>query len=162
MKVCPECSGASAGDPARCAECGGDLLEQMAVTGRDLAGATIERKYQLLECIGEGAMGWVYRGLHLAPEQCDQSAPVQGIRVLRVQDEDPLVLCIGLFEPAQAVQLVALANQARDRIVPDPFTAFVLLGHAAIIRAASEHIRAASIGPTKLGLPPMIHPIRSI
>jgi serine/threonine-protein kinase len=66
MKVCSECAGAAYGSPEKCAECGHDLAEIASITGLDLAGAVIERKYRLLECIGEGAMGWVYRGAHLA------------------------------------------------------------------------------------------------
>ncbi len=66
MKVCPECSGSAYGSPASCAECGQDLAEVDAIGGDDLSGAVIERKYRLVDCIGEGAMGWVYRGVHLA------------------------------------------------------------------------------------------------
>ncbi len=66
MKVCPECAGGAYGSPVKCAECGHDLSEVGDLQGDDIAGAVIERKYRLLECIGEGAMGWVYRGVHLA------------------------------------------------------------------------------------------------
>jgi len=66
MKVCPECAGGAYGSPTKCAECGQDLTEVAAVGGAELNGAVIERKYRLLDCIGEGAMGWVYRGVHLA------------------------------------------------------------------------------------------------
>lgn len=66
MKVCPECAGGAYGAPNKCAECGHDLNEVPSIGGDELAGTVIERKYRLTECIGEGAMGWVYRGVHLA------------------------------------------------------------------------------------------------
>ncbi|MFH2006213.1 MAG: protein kinase [bacterium] len=66
MKVCQNCSGCAIGQPLKCAECGSSLAESPSVSGDELSGSVIERKYRLLECIGEGAMGWVYRGVHLA------------------------------------------------------------------------------------------------
>jgi eukaryotic-like serine/threonine-protein kinase len=66
MKVCPECAGSAYGSPTQCAECGHNLAEIDSISGDDLSGAVIERKYRLVDCIGEGAMGWVYRGVHLA------------------------------------------------------------------------------------------------
>ncbi|MDY0005133.1 MAG: serine/threonine-protein kinase, partial [Polyangia bacterium] len=65
MKICPACMGGSIGYPRVCAECGADLSESPDRKGTQLEGLVVERKVKLVEFIGEGAMGWVYRGQHL-------------------------------------------------------------------------------------------------
>lgn len=65
MKVCPSCHHGSLGQSARCPDCD-YALEQVPVrSGDELEGMVVDGKYQLDECVGEGAMGWVYRGTHL-------------------------------------------------------------------------------------------------
>jgi len=66
MKICPACEVGAYGNPSSCAACGADLVEVEERTGLDLVGMVIQDKYELTELIGEGAMGWVYRGIHRA------------------------------------------------------------------------------------------------
>ncbi len=64
MKICPVCQCGSSGSPVVCASCQADLTEVGDRSGLDLVGMVIGDKYELTELIGEGAMGWVYRGIH--------------------------------------------------------------------------------------------------
>ncbi len=66
MKVCPQCACGSYGSPSNCPGCGTDLSEASDRSGTDLVGMVIEEKYELTDFIGEGAMGWVYKGRHRA------------------------------------------------------------------------------------------------
>jgi eukaryotic-like serine/threonine-protein kinase len=66
MKICPACDVGAYGSPTRCEACGADLTDVDDRTGLDLVGMVIQDKYELTELIGEGAMGWVYRGIHRA------------------------------------------------------------------------------------------------
>lgn len=66
MKICPACEVGAYGNPGVCAGCGADLTEVGERSGLDLVGMVIQDKYELTELIGEGAMGWVYRGIHRA------------------------------------------------------------------------------------------------
>jgi serine/threonine-protein kinase len=68
MKLCPSCrSGVGSGSHC-CPECGIDLREVRDRAGTDLGGLILDGKYELQEFVGEGAMGWVYRGIHRALE----------------------------------------------------------------------------------------------
>ncbi len=58
--------GGSVGKPRVCAECGVDLSDAADRKGSQLTDMVLEGKYRLAEFIGEGAMGWVYRGVHLS------------------------------------------------------------------------------------------------
>jgi len=64
MKICPACESGAYGNPGKCAACGADLTAVDERSGLDLVGMVIQNKYELTELIGEGAMGWVYRGVH--------------------------------------------------------------------------------------------------
>lgn len=66
MKICPACDVGAYGNPGKCAACGADLADVGERSGLDLVGMVIGDKYELTELIGEGAMGWVYRGIHRA------------------------------------------------------------------------------------------------
>lgn len=66
MKICPACEAGAYGNPDMCAACGADLSGVDERSGLDLVGMVIQDKYELTELIGEGAMGWVYRGIHRA------------------------------------------------------------------------------------------------
>ncbi|MDY0003416.1 MAG: protein kinase, partial [Polyangia bacterium] len=68
MKLCPNCRCGSNGSPRACPACGADLGGAQDVGGADLAGMVIGGKYELGSLIGEGAMGWVYRGIHRSLE----------------------------------------------------------------------------------------------
>jgi len=47
-----------------CPECGSDIASEAYREGDNLVGLIIQNKYELVEYIGEGAMGWIYRGIH--------------------------------------------------------------------------------------------------
>ena len=66
MKLCESCHNGFYGSPERCPVCGTDLSDETEVTGHELVGMMVADKYQLVELLGEGAMGWVYRGVHQA------------------------------------------------------------------------------------------------
>lgn len=66
MKICPTCQCGSVGRPVACPGCGTALLDVGERGGDDLSGMVIDGKYALTELLGEGAMGWVYQGRHLA------------------------------------------------------------------------------------------------
>jgi len=66
MKICPACEAGAYGNPGVCAACGADLTGVGERSGLDLVGMVIQDKYELTDLIGEGAMGWVYRGIHRA------------------------------------------------------------------------------------------------
>ncbi len=66
MKICPSCRGGAVIHQEVCAQCGADLGRARARSGCELAGMVLADKYELLELIGEGAMGWVYRARHLS------------------------------------------------------------------------------------------------
>ena len=76
MKVCPKCRCGSSGSPRACPGCGADLGAVPVVDGGELAGMVIGGKYELVSLIGEGAMGWVYRGIHRALESSIAKASV--------------------------------------------------------------------------------------
>ncbi|MBW2454390.1 MAG: protein kinase [Deltaproteobacteria bacterium] len=64
MKLCTSCHNGLQGAPARCPLCDADLGEQDEVSGDELCGMRVADKYQLVQLVGDGAMGWVYRGVH--------------------------------------------------------------------------------------------------
>ncbi|MEO6952120.1 MAG: protein kinase [Polyangia bacterium] len=65
MKRCPTCQAACLDTHRHCASCGSDLSAVESEDGDPFLGTTLVGKYQLLELIGVGAMGRVYRALHL-------------------------------------------------------------------------------------------------
>ena len=65
MKRCPSCQAACLDAHRHCASCGSDLSAITPEEGDPFLGTTLVGKYQLLELIGVGAMGRVYRALHL-------------------------------------------------------------------------------------------------
>ncbi len=66
MKICTSCRGGAIGTPQFCPQCGNSLDEVPERRGSELVGLVLADKYELLELIGEGAMGWVYRARHLS------------------------------------------------------------------------------------------------
>lgn len=66
MKICATCRGGAIGAPQFCPQCGNGLDETPERTGSELVGLVLAEKYELMELIGEGAMGWVYRARHLS------------------------------------------------------------------------------------------------
>ena len=64
MKLCESCHDAFHGAPASCPSCGGDLRDEPELSGLELTGMRVGDRYELAELLGEGAMGWVYRGVH--------------------------------------------------------------------------------------------------
>ena len=64
MKICSKCRGISLGREARCPECGADIAGERRRFGDDLLGLVLERKFELVEFLGDGSMGWVYRALN--------------------------------------------------------------------------------------------------
>jgi serine/threonine protein kinase/tetratricopeptide (TPR) repeat protein len=68
MKVCPSCASDAGIQSPRCERCGADLSKIGPRTGNALTGIVLDGKYRLEELIGEGAMGWIYRGIHLKLE----------------------------------------------------------------------------------------------
>ncbi len=65
MKRCPSCQAACWDTHRHCPSCGTDVSELQPDPGDPFVGTTLVGKYQLLELIGVGAMGRVYRALHL-------------------------------------------------------------------------------------------------
>lgn len=51
-----------------CPKCRHEVNSSNLVDGDNLVGLRLADKYELVEFLGEGAMGWVYRGTHLALE----------------------------------------------------------------------------------------------
>lgn len=51
-----------------CPQCGQALGSSAERAGAELTGMVLEKRYRLEERVGEGAMGWVYRGTHLGLE----------------------------------------------------------------------------------------------
>ena len=64
MKICPVCHCGSMESTSTCSECSSSLADARYLTGQQLKGMVIDGKYELVEIVGEGAMAWVYRGLH--------------------------------------------------------------------------------------------------
>ncbi len=62
--ICPDCHLPSTDHAVRCPECQAALAGLPLLAGGALTGAIIEKRYQLVELLGEGSMSWVYRGLH--------------------------------------------------------------------------------------------------
>ncbi|MBW2523631.1 MAG: protein kinase [Deltaproteobacteria bacterium] len=69
MKLCPSCRNGFYGTPEVCPVCAADLSDDEEVTGHELVGMAVGDRYELTELLGEGAMGWVYRGVHKALER---------------------------------------------------------------------------------------------
>lgn len=68
MKLCPECKGVCRDADRICPGCGSEVSSALLLDGDKLSGLKLADKYELTEYIGEGAMGWVYRGVHLTLE----------------------------------------------------------------------------------------------
>jgi hypothetical protein len=64
MKLCGSCHDGFHGSPASCPSCGADLRDAPERSGIELSGMRVGDRYELAELLGEGAMGWVYRGVH--------------------------------------------------------------------------------------------------
>jgi serine/threonine-protein kinase len=66
MKRCPSCAAACLDSHLHCPTCGSDVRNVAITPGDPYVGTTLAGKYHLLELIGTGAMGRVYRADHLA------------------------------------------------------------------------------------------------
>ncbi len=93
MKLCADCHLAAPGQDSHCPGCGADLEASPDLGGHELGGLVIDGKVRLEECVGEGAMGWVYRGTHLrlqstvAVKLMKPVADDDGTRVARFEQE---------------------------------------------------------------------------
>ncbi|MCD6499780.1 MAG: protein kinase [Deltaproteobacteria bacterium] len=65
MKVCPKCKGACNDADRVCPSCGTEIGAVGLADSDALIGMRLIDKYELTEYLGEGAMGWVYRGRHM-------------------------------------------------------------------------------------------------
>ena len=66
MKVCQRCQHPTESGAAACPRCQHDLGSAPEVGSGELAGAILDRRYQLERVVGEGSMGWVYEARHRA------------------------------------------------------------------------------------------------
>lgn len=65
MKKCPECEeNIDSNDGVSCTTCRTDLGDKSEVDADDLVGLKLGERYELKELLGQGAMGWIYRGEH--------------------------------------------------------------------------------------------------
>ncbi|PKN31972.1 MAG: serine/threonine protein kinase, partial [Deltaproteobacteria bacterium HGW-Deltaproteobacteria-20] len=63
--ICPKCKTPSYEQSPLCKNCGANLSDIDAVSPVALVGALLENRYQLVEYLDEGAMAYVYRGVHV-------------------------------------------------------------------------------------------------
>ncbi|MBN2722762.1 MAG: protein kinase [Deltaproteobacteria bacterium] len=63
--ICNNCHLPSMEGQRICAECGSNLMEEELYEGDNLTGVIFEKRYRLEQYIDEGAMAWVYRGVHV-------------------------------------------------------------------------------------------------
>ena len=66
MKLCSSCRNGLLGSPSDCPVCAENLRAAGDINGDALAGMRVGDRYELVELLGEGAMGWVYRAVHVA------------------------------------------------------------------------------------------------
>jgi len=69
MKLCASCHNGLQGSPERCPVCDADLADRDEIGGDELVGMVVADKYELVQLVGDGAMGWVYRGVHQTLER---------------------------------------------------------------------------------------------
>ena len=93
MKLCGSCHQGLQGAPDRCPVCDADLADLDEIGGDELVGMVVADKYQLVQLVGDGAMGWVYRGVHqtlehsVAVKLLKASAAAQPDQVSRFEQE---------------------------------------------------------------------------
>ena len=63
MKICPACQAGCVAHVS-CPECGAELGGARARGATELDGLLLARRYRVSQLVGQGAMAWVYRGLH--------------------------------------------------------------------------------------------------
>ncbi len=63
--ICPKCRMPSYDTSELCRNCGTNLSGVLVVSAHELAGAVLENRYQLVEYLDEGAMAFVFRGVHV-------------------------------------------------------------------------------------------------
>ena len=78
MKLCTSCHQGLLGAPAHCPLCGTNLTAVLETSGDELVGMRVAEHYVLAELVGEGAMGWVYRGVH---QTLDRSVAVKLLKI---------------------------------------------------------------------------------
>ena len=64
MRICPECKEAVPPAQSSCVACGADVSGTGEVDADDMVGMRLGGRYELRELLGQGAMGWIYRGEH--------------------------------------------------------------------------------------------------
>ncbi len=63
--ICPKCKTPSYDPSSLCGNCGANLSGIESVSPGELVGALLENRYELVEYLDEGAMAYVYRGVHV-------------------------------------------------------------------------------------------------
>ena len=63
--ICPKCKTPSYDPSPLCSNCGANLSGVAALAPFELVGAVLENRYQLVEYLDEGAMAYVFRGVHV-------------------------------------------------------------------------------------------------
>ena len=65
MNNCPECEEKlDSNDEVSCTTCSNDVGDKSEGDADDLVGLKLGERYELKELLGQGAMGWIYRGEH--------------------------------------------------------------------------------------------------
>ena len=64
FRICETCFLPNTSGTAKCVQCKTELSHLPKRDGASLMGALIENRYRLEDFVGEGAMAWVYRGVH--------------------------------------------------------------------------------------------------
>ncbi len=63
--ICPQCKTPFYEASGLCKNCGANLSGLAPVNAGELVGAVLENRYQLVEYVDEGAMAYVFRGVHV-------------------------------------------------------------------------------------------------
>lgn len=64
FRICEKCFLPNTSGTTKCVQCKAEMSHLPQRDGASLMGALIENRYRLEDFVGEGAMAWVYRGVH--------------------------------------------------------------------------------------------------
>jgi serine/threonine-protein kinase len=105
MRICPECKGRT---PERvCPTCRITTVDEAALSGHDLLGKVFVDRYEIVELLGRGGMGAVYRARHIAMDS--QVA----LKVLRREASTDLDSIERFYREARAASRLAHPNTIR-------------------------------------------------